>query len=108
MAQDWKLKGSVTASCTEEEFYSGVDVWVRRPNVVNRKLLGAMIQLEGPLSASWMSKDLDQVTVGELLQQPEQEGVADGSRIVVRELLPRSSGHVQRPTSLELVVTGRF
>lgn len=100
----WELKRSLKASCSVEDFYSGVDVWVKRPNVVNRKLIGAVIRLEGPLSSSWTSTASDHVTVRELQQQPEQEDVADGSRIVMRELLPRS-GHV--PT-LELVVVGTF
>lgn len=95
-----------------EDFYSGVDVWVRRPNVVNRKLLGAVVRLEGPLSSTrtWEEDptDCDHVTVRELQQQPEQEGTADGSRIVVRELLPRSN-HLHHSTlELELVVIGRL
>lgn len=102
----WELQHSLETSCSSEDFYSGVDVWIRRPNVINRKLLGAVIRLEAPLSTAWTSKDpltcSDHVTVGELQQQPctEQEG---GSRIVVRELLPRLR-HA-RP-ALELVVVG--
>lgn len=104
----WELKPSLTleTSCSSEEFYSGVDVWIRRPNVINRKLLGAMVRLEGTLSSAWISKDplaSDHVTVGELLQKPEQEGVDNSSRIIVRELLPRL-GHVH--PALELVVIG--
>lgn len=97
---------SLEAACSSEDFYSGVDVWIRRPNVINRKLLGAVIRLEGTLSSAWTSKDplvTDHVTLGELQQKAEQEGVANGSRIVVRELLPRL-GHVH--PALELVVIG--
>ena len=107
LAMPWELKHRLKASCSMKEFYSGMEVWVRRPNVVNRKLLGAMVRLEGPLSSSWVSKDpttCDHVTVKELLQQPGQEDVVDGSKVVVRELLPRS-GNVQHPT-LEVVVMG--
>lgn len=34
------------ASCSVEDFYSGVDVWLKRPNVVNKRLLGAVIVAE--------------------------------------------------------------
>lgn len=102
----WRLVHSLKTTCSGGDFYSSVDVWIRRPNVVNRKLLGAVIRLEAPLSPAWASKDPiadGHVTVGELHQEPEQGGVASGSRVVVRELLPRL-GHV--PPTLELVVIG--
>lgn len=106
MSRTWQLKHSLETSCSSEELYSGVDVWIKRPNVINRKLLGAVIRLEGTLSSAWASKDpltSDHVTVVQLLQKPEEEGVASCSRIVVRELLPRL-GHVC--PALELVVVG--
>lgn len=105
----WVLKHSLKASCSVGDFYSGVEVWVRRPNVVNRKLLGSVVRLEGPLSPGWVSKDLatcDHVTVRELLQRPGQEEGVDDSKVVVRELLLRSK-HVEYP-ALEVVVMGTF
>lgn len=98
----WKLNHSFETSCSSEAFYSGVDVWTRRPNVVNRKLLGAVVRLEAALSPVWHSLDhetLSHVTVKELHSAAREQG---GSRMVVRELLPRLS-HVQ--PSLDLVVS---
>ncbi len=47
-----------------EDFWSAVDVWVRRPHVVNRRVLGAVILWEGPEGeGAWpaeLTKQLDQ------------------------------------------------
>ncbi len=92
-------------------------MWIRRPNVINRRLLGAVIRLEKPLSkVSGLSDPravefCSEVTLGELIQQQEghtsSEEAPDeeDSKLIVRELLPRVSGQRIHP-SLELLVIG--
>ena len=121
----WELKRSLETPCTPEGFHLGLDVWVRRPNVVNRKLLGAVTRLEGPLTPSspaWRQLDdcrlpspspcspvsSTRLTIG-LLVGPDSGGDVGEwprSKVVVRELFPRVGGHQQLPSRLELVVTG--
>ena len=38
----WELLGERQVACSVENFYSSVNVWLKRPNVVNRRLLGAV------------------------------------------------------------------
>lgn len=88
-------------------------MWIRRPNVINRKLVGAVILLETSLSVSSSrldSSDLSHVTVGELqsaaaAEEPVQGQTCEGngSKILVRKLIPRTR-HVH--SSFELVVIG--
>lgn len=42
----WVTVCEYAASCSVEDFYSGVEVWLKRPNVVNKRLLGAVIVAE--------------------------------------------------------------
>lgn len=42
----WRLEAERTVTCSVSDFYSGVNVWLQRPNVVNRRLLGAVILYE--------------------------------------------------------------
>lgn len=42
----WRLEGSVSVSCSARDFYSGVAVWLERPNVVNKRLLGAVTHFQ--------------------------------------------------------------
>jgi len=39
----WTVLSTADASCSVEDFFAGVDVWMKRPQVVNRRLLGAII-----------------------------------------------------------------
>ena len=39
----WREVGALETTCSAEDFLSGVEVWVTRPQVVNRRLLGAVI-----------------------------------------------------------------
>lgn len=86
-------------------------MWIRRPNVLNRKLLGAVVLLENALSPVWSSchldpRELSHVTVGELqLQQEESDETLQSGlgRILVRKLLPRVK-YIE--ADLELIVVG--
>lgn len=97
----WKLCSSLETSCSGEDFFSGVDVWVRRPNVVNRKLVGVVNLLEASTSPVWgRLAHTDPVTVRELTLQSDKE---NESKLFVRELIPRERG---AHSSHELVITG--
>lgn len=104
----WKLKKSLETTCTRAGFYSGVDVWIRRPNVVNRKLLGAVIKLESKLSdADLLDNFSTSTTLRDLIKGTESftsQDHAETSKLVVRELLPRAKLFQE---SLELVIVGR-
>lgn len=97
----WELKYSLQTSCSIEHFFSGVDVWVRRPNVVNRKLSGAVPRLERAFPSELNLLEQTNMTVGEVPESQEEVGV---SRVLVRELIPRGSG----VTRHELVVMGTW
>ena len=73
---------------------------MRRPNVVNRKLSGAVVRLERAFPSELNLLDLQMdMTVGELPDPLQGGGV---SRVLVRELIPRGSG----VTRHELVIVG--
>lgn len=42
----WVLLSEHKAECSVDNFYSGVNVWLKRPNVINRRLLGAVTVAE--------------------------------------------------------------
>lgn len=79
----WREIGGLETNCGASDFLSGVDVWVKRPQVVNRRLLGAVV-IEGGVA--------------------EREGrnrQRQGDRVVeedvlVRELLPRAKSVAPR------------
>ena len=101
----WSSVQTLETACTWEQFYSGIDVWVKRPNVINRRLLGAVVRLEKSLSSS-RKVELGQATIGELIQalDSHQTGTSGkDSKVIVRELYPRSS-HVSG--GVEMVVIG--
>lgn len=51
----WVVLSEEVTSCSVEDFFSGVDVWLRRPQVINRRLLGAVILREHVLSSQGTS-----------------------------------------------------
>ena len=118
----WRLKGRLETTSSYSDFYSGVDVWIRRPNVLNRKLIGAVIQLESETgSRNWSLDDLDSIAslrVGDLLDgkssvtEKEVEEMQDvdktpsgsgKSKLLVRQLLPRLK---QIHSTHELIIIG--
>ena len=42
----WRIEAEQPVTCSVGDFYSGASVWLQRPNVVNRRLLGAVILYE--------------------------------------------------------------
>lgn len=102
----WVTICECVASCSVEDFYSGVDVWLKRPNVVNKRLLGAIIVAEGDKisteSAPEVSVDDDMergrqsmVVLAQLYcKELQREGDSEVQSAVlikgmVRELLPK-------------------
>ena len=58
----WVSLSEHNAACSVDNFYSGVNVWLQRPNVVNKRLLGAVTLLEERyLTISTRSSDQDKV-----------------------------------------------
>lgn len=43
---EWIKFASVETACSKEDFFSGVEVWLTRPHVVNRRLLGSVVLQE--------------------------------------------------------------
>ena len=93
------------SQCTAEGFLSGINVWLTRPNVVDKKVLGAASKLEGSLSSEWLQYILStELTIKELLERCAHDGSEEGHvNYVVRALLPRRK---QLDIGYELVVTG--
>ena len=80
VAGSWREVGGLETNCSAGEFLSGVDVWIRRPQVVNKRLLGAVsfTELKGKEREG-----------GETSQQIQpREGMANHT--LIRELLPRA------------------
>lgn len=82
----WREEGGMETNCSASEFLSGVDVWVKRPQVVNKRLLGAVILagLEG-----------EEREGGEAGQETQlRVGIA--SHRLIRQLLPKAKSTVSK------------
>lgn len=104
----WNHKQSVRVQCSVPGFHAGVEVWICRPNVVDKKVLGAVVQLEGKLSSCWSTGVTSgDVTVRELRERWGEETASSTGygrvRFVVRTLLPRRK---QLQQSYDLVISG--
>ena len=103
MEGGWRLSafGERECSCARADFLSAVDVWQRRPNVVNRRLLGAVEERAGAWGggegrATATEKEvLASVLAMEGGGAASEEGGGEEAevlwRFAVRELLPRMS-----------------
>ena len=114
----WKAEAECTVSCSVQDFYCGVDVWLERPQVVNRRLLGCVTvhkrQLDQDTSRTLSlhsSDDQHQSLSEESLRVldhlvrcvcEEVEGTCHGD-VIVRRLLPRMK---RMEEGLEVVVIG--
>jgi tRNASer (uridine44-2'-O)-methyltransferase len=76
---EWREIGGLETNCSASDFLSAVEVWVRRPQVVNRRLLGAVIVEEEA------TKEL------KLEDRLQSDGMMTGAEehSLIRELLPR-------------------
>lgn len=105
----WTSLYEHAASCSVEDFYSGVDVWLKRPNVVNKRLLGAVIVAEDDKISTECTLEIDDdgmvrgrhasmAVLAELYcRELQRAGSEDNSEVqstvllkgMVRELLPK-------------------
>ena len=53
----WVVLSKEVTSCSVDDFFAGVDVWLKKPQVVNRRLLGAVILREHVLSSQGRTSD---------------------------------------------------
>ena len=83
-------------ACNQANFLSALKVWLYRPQVVNKRLLAAVVH-EDPLE--WSTRE-------RLLSEEVSSCSASvSSRVFVRELLPKST---RLPSGRELVVIGEL
>ena len=98
MAVSWYLVAEKNSehSCNQEDFLSALEVWLHRPQVVNKRLLAAVVH-EDPLEWSPRERQLSE-------EYCSAVSVNSSRRVFVRELLPKST-RVSR--GRELVVIGK-
>lgn len=102
---NWSIAAEEIVSCSVSGFYSGVDVWLTRPQVLNRRLLGCVeVYASGSTTHATGNGDREEAVsrYRELLNACE---VGDNSRVLVRQLLPRLKNMAE---SLEGVIIGRL
>lgn len=68
---EWREIGGLETKCSASDFLSGVDVWVKRPQVLNKRLLGAVV-------------------IEDETKRDERRGKEVVDEVLVRELLPRA------------------
>ena len=93
----WREIGSVEANFSAVDFLSGVDVWVKRPQVVNRRLVGAVILKGGE---SYLKRE----EAGErnIQTQCKETEKKMENCIFIRELLPRTKSIASRREAITI------
>ena len=90
---NWTCISECEVACSGADFHSGVEVWLRRPNVVNKRVLGAVFLEDKPLEdlspdsqwVEWLTK----LCSDKSFQENETVMFSTGSRMIIRELLPK-------------------
>ena len=118
----WRELGAQETTCSAEDFLSGVEVWVARPQVVNRRLLGAVVvegggakvgeKVERRIGGGGDSKPTSRAQSPEVCFHDNECAAVSGglnrcggrASCTVRELLPRMRSVKPRR---EVVTTGR-
>lgn len=93
---------NVCSQNTKADFYGflkALDVWIEKPHVVNRRLMGALI-VRKTSAESLTSKDLERVFLDQeqFLVQATRIGAAE-----CEELKPEESGHDSRVERIKIV-----
>ena len=70
-AVSFRLIASALVECSVEDFVSSLNVWIHRPQVVNKRLLGAVVKEERDLGVG------------------DEE--IDGGKLITRQLIPKQS-----------------
>jgi len=99
---------SLLSQCSVEKFCKSLEVWLLRPNVLDKRVLGAVVKDKGFLSPEWsrcleLNKD---VTFQEFLERYRRDRCECGHvvKYLVRRLLPRRK---QKQEEYELVIEGK-
>lgn len=84
----WREIEGLETNCSANDFLSGVEVWVKRPQVVNRRLLGAVVVKEEGKKLKSEKK----------CASPQRDGIMTRVEeyVLVRELLPRAKSVAPR------------
>lgn len=77
---EWREIGGLETKCSASDFLSGVDVWVRRPQVINKRVLGAVVMEEETRGERGGKGMVDEVLMRELL--PRAKKMARGREVV--------------------------
>ena len=64
----WVPLSERKAVCSVDNFYCGVNVWLQRPNVVNKRLLGAVTVVDEKCVSSSTQSDCSGENVGDMEQ----------------------------------------
>ena len=100
--RDWFLVAEHESdpACTDLDFTSALEVWVSRPQVVNKRLLAAVLH-ENPLE--WSEEERLVAADSDLFCGSVVSNGEGKKRLLVRELLPKST---RVSSGRELVVIG--
>lgn len=90
----WEVACQLQTAADFADFLAGIDVWIRRPHVVNKRVVGASILQERAVPKDSGS---DRPVTGDHLDHAS-------SRQLLRELIPRGGG----PSVKELVTIGKI
>ncbi len=107
----WTTAAEEIVTCPVSGFYSGVDVWLKRPQVLNRRLLGCVEVYTSPDTSPATILELEAKCNGHgaLYREVLLSGIVceggGNSCVVVRRLLPRMRNMAE---SLEGVVIGKL
>ena len=84
----WREMGRLETNCSASDFLLGVEVWVKRPQVVNRRVLGALI----------VEEEGKKLKLEDTCEPPQRDGMITGvdEHVLIRELLPRVKGVAPR------------
>ena len=105
----WCLKDceSLSSYSSAEKFFKGLEVWLLRPNVLDKRVLGAVVTAEGFLCPEWQRclehKDLSFRKFMERNRRDRSECL-HVVKYLVRRLLPRRK---QKHDEYELVIQGK-
>ena len=90
----WREIASVETNCSAEDFLSGLNVWLKKPQVVNRRLVGAVMVAGGGGG--------EEEEEGGSTQEDHHPGGVGTDIAIVRELIPRGKGTESRKETVTI------
>lgn len=113
----WSLKKSWETTAPEEQFWVAVDIFVNRPHIINRRLMGSEVLGELPIKSYKCFDELKRLLFGfksdleihELITKENndlsnQTGLLSHKVAFVKKVLPK---HASLQPSLEIVLKGK-